>query len=138
MLASVGLNGYEALVNAVAGNIVLALRSKKLPGLERMLRFGLEKALINVLGSFIGHYVSPMVDGVNSLDIEYLTQAMAGGISSYWNPGMSATYLAQEQLMISLVSHLIAAKSSAVGVGYINANLGNSGINTVNPNVVLY
>src|SRR5689334_15996502 len=29
--------------------------------------------------------------------------------------------------MISLVSHLIAAKSSAVGVGYINANLGNSG-----------
>lgn len=65
MLASYGLNGYEALVNAVAGNIVLALRSKKLPGLERMLKFGLEKALINVLGSFLAHYVSPMVGGVN-------------------------------------------------------------------------
>ena len=133
MLASVGLNGYEALVNGVAGAVVLSLRSKKLPGLERMLKFGLEKALINVLGSVLGHYISPMVDG-----IEYLAQAIAGGISSYWNPGLSGTYLAQEQLMISLVSHLIAAKSTAVGIPYINAKLGNTGIETVNPNVVLY
>ena len=138
MLASVGLNGYEALVNGVDGAVVLSLRSKKLPGLERMLKFGLEKALINVLGSVLGHYLSPMVDGVNPLDIEYLAQAIAGGISSYWNPGLSGTYLAQEQLMISLVSHLIAAKSTAVGIPYINAKLGNTGIETVNPNVVLY
>ena len=116
MLDSVGLNGYEALVNGVAGAVVLSLRSKKLPGLERMLKFGLEKALINVLGSVLGHYISPMVDGVNPLDIEYLAQAIAGGISSYWNPGLSGTYLAQEQLMISLVTFLIAAKSTAVGI----------------------
>lgn len=94
-----------------------------------MLKFGLEKALINVLGSVLGHYISPMVDGVNPLDIEYLAQAIAG---------LSGTYLAQEQLMISLVSHLIAAKSTAVGIPYINAKLGNTGIETVNPNVVLY
>ncbi len=54
-IGSYGLNIYEAVVNAIAANVVLALRSKRLPGLDTMLKFGFEKALINVLGSFIAY-----------------------------------------------------------------------------------
>ncbi len=137
-VGSYGLNIYEAVINAIAANVVLALRSKRLPGLDTMLKFGLEKALINVLGSFISTYTTPMVAGVNELDIEYLSHAIAAAISSFRKPGMSATYLAMEQLMISLVSHLIATKSSTIALPYINTNLGNVGINTVNPSSSLY
>jgi len=137
-LASYGLNIYEALVNAFAANVVLILRSRKMPGLEHMMRFGLEKALINVGGSLLSHYVTPMWNGVNPLDIEYLSQALAAGISSFWKPHMSASYLAQEQLMISLVSHLIATKSADYALPYVNQNLGNTGLETINPNLGLY
>ncbi len=78
-----------------------------------------------------------MVDGINELDIEYLSQAIAAAISSFWKPGMSATYLAMEQLLISLVSHLIATKSSSVALPYVN-KLGNVGIDTVNPSTSFY
>ena len=137
-LAKYSLNFYEAVVNAVAANVVLVLRSKRMPGLEHMLRFGLEKALINVGGSLISASALPMVSGVNELDLEYLSQAIAAAISSYWKPGMSASYLAMEQLMISLTSHLIATKSANYALPYINANIGNSGIESVNPQTSLY
>ena len=136
-LASYGLNLYEAVVNGISANIVLALRSKRLPSLEHMLKFGFEKALINVLGSFIAAKASPMITGVNEIDIEYLASAIAAAISSVWNR-MPATYLAQEQLLISLISHLIATKSSNYAIPYINQNLGNVGVNTVNPGTALY
>ena len=137
-LARFGLNGYEALVNGLAGAVVLTLRSKKIPGLEHMLKFGLEKAIINVGSSYLSAYISPMVTGVNQLDIEYLSSAIAAAISTYWKPGMTPTYAAQEQMMVSLVSHLIATKSADYGVPYVNSNLGNTGIETVNPQAGLY
>jgi hypothetical protein len=133
-----GLNFYEAAVNAIAANVVLALRSKRLPGLETMLRFGLEKALINIGGSFLSAYLTPMISGVNELDIEYLSQAIAAAISSYWKPRESASYLAMEQLAISLTSHLITTKSANYAIPYINQNIGNTGVDSVNPNSGLY
>ena len=138
MLSKYGLNLYEALVNAVAANVVLALRMKRLPGLETALRFGFEKGLINVLGSVLASYWTPMMPGVNELDVEYLSQAIAAAISSFWNKGASATYLAQEQLMISLTSHLITTKSANYAIPYVNSNLGNTGIETVNPQASFY
>ena len=137
-LASYGLNIYEATVNAIAANVVLALRSRRLPGADVMLKFGFEKALINVLGSFISYQVTPMIAGVHELDIEYLSQAIAAAVSSLWRPGMSATYLAMEQMLISLISHLITTKSSNYAVPYINQNLGNIGVDTVNPSTAFY
>src|SRR5271154_6259430 len=116
-LASYGLNGYEALVNFVAADAVLILRSKKWPRLEILLKFGFEKALINIAGSFLANYIPIM--GVNPLDLEYLSQALAAAASSVWKPGMSASYLAQEQMMISLVSHLIATKTSSYALPYV-------------------
>src|SRR3954447_13675904 len=97
----------------------------------------IREALINVGGSILTSYITPMVTGVNQLDIEYLSQAIAAGISSYWKPGMTASYLAMEQLAISLTSHLIATKSATYAIPYINENLGNTGIDTVNPSTGL-
>src|SRR3954452_186112 len=116
--AKYGLNFYEAAVNAIAANVVLALRSKRLPGLETMLRFGLEKGLINVGGSILSTYITLMISGVNELDVEYLSQAIAAAISSAWKPGTTASYLAMEQLLISLTSHLIATKSANYAIPY--------------------
>ena len=99
-------------------------RMKRLPGLETALRFGVEKGLINVLGSVLASYWTPMMPGVNELDVEYLSQAIAAAISSFWNKGASATYLAQEQ--ISLTSHLITTKSANYAIPYVNSNLGNT------------
>jgi hypothetical protein len=104
--AGYALNIYEALVNLVAADVVLILRSKRMPGLEHMLKFGFEKAIISVLGSFIVKSVTPMVGGINELDVEYLSAAIAAGVSSTWNR-MPATYLAMEQLLISLISHKV-------------------------------
>lgn len=136
-LGKYGLNAYEAIINAVAANVVLILRTQRMPGIEHMLRFGFEKALINVLGSFIAAYATPMTTGVNQLDVEYLSQAIAAAISSIWKPKASASYLAMEQLMISLVSHLITTKSATAAMPYLS-NLGNIGIETVNPQASLY
>lgn len=133
-----GLNAYEALVNGIAGAVVLTLRSKRMPALEHMLKFGLEKAIINVVSSILGSYITPNISGVNELDIEYLSSAAAAALSSAWKPGYSAMYLAQEQMMVSLISHLIATKTANYGVPYINNNIGNTGIETVNPNSGLY
>ena len=129
-----GLNAYEALVNGIAGAIVLTLRSKRMPNLEQMLKFGLEKAIINVVSSILGAESTPNIRGVNELDIEYLSSAVAAALSSVWKPGYSAMYLAQEQM----ISHLIATKTATYGVPYINTNIGNTGIETVNPNSGLY
>jgi len=133
-----GLNAYEALANGIAGAIVLPLRSKRMPNLEQMLKFGLEKAIINVVSSILGSYITPSISGVNELDIEYLSSAVAAALSSSWKPGYSAMYLAQEQMMVSLISHLITTKTASHGVPYINTNLGNTGIETINPNSGLY
>jgi hypothetical protein len=134
--ASWTLNGYEALINAIAANVVLALRSKKMPGMDTMLKFGLEKAVINIAGSYLANYI-PM-EGVNPLDIEYLSQALAAAIASNWKPGTTASYQAMEQMMISLVSHLIATKSSSAALPFINKNLGNVGVESINPSSSLY
>jgi hypothetical protein len=85
-------------VNALAANVVLSLRMRRLPGLETALKFGLEKALINVGASILSSYLTAMTTGVNQLDMEYLSSAIVAAISSYWNKGASANYLAQEQL----------------------------------------
>ena len=138
MAAKYGLNLYEGLVNGVAGAVVLTLRSKKMPSLDHMLKFGLEKAIINVVSSIVGSYITPSISGVNQLDIEYLSSAVAAALSSYWKPGSSGMYLAQEQMMVSLISHLIATKTATAAIPYINSNLGNTGIDTVNPNAGLY
>jgi hypothetical protein len=130
------LNIYEAAVNFVAADVVLALRMKRLPNLDHALKFGFEKALINVLGSFIGGYLGPMSMGINELDLEYLSSALAAAISSTWKRE-SASYLAMEQLLISLVSHIIATKSASHAAPYL-ANMGNGGIETVNPQASLY
>lgn len=135
---SYGLNAYEALVNGVAGAVVLTLRSKRMPALDQMFKFGLEKAIINVVGSVLGSYFASSITGVNQLDIEYLSSAVAAALSSYWKTGYSAMYLAQEQMMVSLISHLIATKTASAAIPFINDKLANTGIDTVNPNSGLY
>ena len=136
MAAKYGINIYEALVNAVAANVVLTLRSKRMPGLDTMVKFGLEKALINTAGSFIASYMP--IEGVNPLDLEYLSTALAAGISSYWKPGVTASYLAMEQMLISLVSHLITTKTMNSASPYLQDKLGDIGIDKLNVSAPLY
>ena len=136
--AKYGLNLCEAGVNGVAGAVVLTLRSKKIPALDHMLKFGLEKAIINALSSIFAYYIAPNIGGVAQLDFEYLSSAIVAWFSSYWKPGYSGMYLAQEQMMVSLISHLIATKTITAGLPYINNHLGNTGIDKVNPNDGVY
>lgn len=124
-----GINAYEAIVNAVVADVLLALRAKKMPGLEHLLKHGAEKALINIVATIVSHYGNP--GGVAPLDTEYLIAAIVAAISQYWNPGMSMTYLAGEQMLINVISHIFTTKSASAGLGYFTS-LGNAGAVNVN------
>lgn len=137
MLKSVGFNAYEAGVNAVAGAIVLSLRSKKMPTLNHMLMFGLEKAIINVIGSYVGSSIDTKMSGVSQLDVEYLSNAIAAAMTSYWNR-RSGFDMASEQLMVSLISHLITTRTLNKGIPQVYTAFGGDGFEAVNPSTSLY
>jgi hypothetical protein len=121
-----GVNAYEALVNGIVADILLVMRSKRIPQFEILLKHGAIKAGINVVGTLIANYL-PLAN-VNSLDVEYLSGAIAAAaLSSMTN--QSPTYAAGEQALISILSHMVSTRSVSAGLGYswVNTALGNAG-----------
>lgn len=126
-----GVNAYEAIVNAVVADILLLMRSKKTPGFDTLLKHGGMKALINVAGSVLAAYAP--VGNVNPLEVEYLSGAAAAALLSSFGGGASPTYLAGEQVLISIISHMITTRTVGYGANYLNTALGNQDPVVLNP-----
>lgn len=126
-----GVNAGEALINGLIADALLIVRSKKMPSFDVLLKHGGIKAGINIVGTLIANYL-PLAN-VNSLDIEYLSGAVAAAmLSSLTN--QSPTNAAGEQVLISILSHMVSTRSLSAGLGYgfVNSALGNANPVTLN------
>lgn len=112
-MAGLAYNSYEALVNGVVG--VVYAYTKRHRGTRDLLMVGLEKALINVITSYLSGYAGQ----VDNLDTEYLLSALLAGLYHSRN-SMDA---AGDQLMVSIVSHLISNYSSTAGANWFQRNV---------------
>lgn len=121
--ASYGVaNGYEALVNAIVADVLVVLKSKRMPSFEFLLKHGLEKAIINIVGSLVAHYV-PMTN-INGLDFEYIvTSIVAGTLASMMRRSGFVT-AAEDQALISVISHAISSKTVSYPTGWLDSALG--------------
>ena len=123
-----GTNAYEAAVNGVVGDLLLIARTKKVPGLELMLKHGLEKALTNIVGSAIA-YNFP-VSAIAPLDMEYLSTSLIAALSQMWHPGTSMTFLAGEQALISILSHTLTTGSVAASSNLLGGRASSINVNS--------
>jgi hypothetical protein len=125
-----GTNAYEAAINGIVGDVLLILRTKRTPGFETLLKhFGI-KAVINIIGSAIANYLP--VGGIAPLDMEYLSTSLAAVLlNMFMKEGMTWTYAAGEQALVSIISHALTT-GSVIGAGSVFTSLGNSGGVNVN------
>ena len=99
-------NAYEALVNGIVGAVYLAVRTHR-TGSREMLMYGLEKAIINVIASFLSVYI--VSSSVEALDIEYLISAILAGLYH----SQRKFEAGGDQLVVSILSHLISQMSTS-------------------------
>lgn len=109
-------NTYEAFVNGVVGVVLMYIKHHR-GHTKEYLMYGAEKALINVISSYASVYaVSGQAD---ALDTEYLLSAVLAGLYHSKN-SMGA---AGDQLLVSIISHLISNMSSTAGTSWFQRNV---------------
>jgi hypothetical protein len=109
-------NTYEAVVNGIVGAIYLYVKNHRADK-KHILMFGLEKALINVISSLVSVYTFTVQS--DALDVEYLLSAVLAGL---YHSGR-AFDAAGDQLMVSIISHLISNMTTASGTDWFRRNV---------------
>jgi hypothetical protein len=82
-----------------------------------LIEAGLEKAIINIIASLVPPYA--LSGSADQLDVEYLISAVLAGFYHSRN-SMEA---AGDQMMISIISHLISNMSSTKGTNWFKENI---------------
>ena len=108
-MAGLAYNSYEALVNGVVG--VVYAYTKRHRGTRDLLMVGRESTYQRNYFLYAGQ--------VDNLDTEYLLSALLAGLYHSRN-SMDA---AGDQLMVSIVSHLISNYSSTAGANWFQRNV---------------
>jgi len=109
-------NGYEALVNAIVGAVYEYVRKRRGGGARDLAMVGLEKGIINLLSTYAANYTAGPTD---SLDVEYLVSGILAGLYHNREPYSAAG----DQVIISVLSHMISGYSGQKGAAWFAANL---------------
>src|SRR4051812_23208541 len=115
-MASFAYNSYEAVVNGVVGVVYHYFKSRRSDP-RTLGAYGLEKAIINVIASYTSLYARSSIK--EALDVEYLVSAVVAGL--YHGRGFYDA--AGDQLVVSIISHLISTMSSTSGADWFQRNL---------------
>ena len=114
MAANIAYNSYEAVVNGIVGAIYAYVKRHRSGGRD-LLMVGLEKGIINLITSYASGYAG----AVNNLDVEYLLSALLAGLYHSRNSFDAAG----DQLMVSIISHMISDYSSTAGASWFQHNV---------------
>ena len=114
MADGLAYNSYEAVINGVVGAIYAYVKRHRSGGRD-LLMVGIEKAIINLVTS----YASVYAGNVDKIDVEYLLSALLAGLYHSRNSFDAAG----DQLMVSIISHLISAYSSTAGASWFQRNV---------------
>jgi len=109
-------NGYEALINAIVGAVYEYVRKRRGGGARDLAMVGLEKGIINLIATYAANYASGPAD---NLDVEYLVSGVLAGL--YHSREMYSA--AGDQVIISVISHMIAGSNGQKGVEWFARNV---------------
>ena len=113
---SLAYNSYEAVMNAVIGAVYMFAKNKRSDG-RTLAMYGLEKAIINIMSSVGSMYAATARS--DQQDTEYLFGAVLAGLYHSSNSFAAAG----DQLIVSIISHLISNMSSTAGTNWFNRNV---------------
>ena len=113
---AVASHSYEAVVNGVVGAVYHYVKSRRSDG-RSLAFYGLEKAVINFASSYASYMFAS--DPVSGLDVEYLLGAVLAGLY-HSRDSMNA---AGDQLVVSIISHLISSYSATAGTTWFQRNI---------------
>lgn len=113
---SLAYDSYEVVVNAVVGAVYMFVKSKRSDG-RTLAMYGLEKAIINALSSLGSVYAATTRS--DQQDTEYLLGAVLAGLYHSSNSFAAAG----DQLVVSIISHLISNMSSTAGSNWFQRNV---------------
>lgn len=113
---SLAYNSYEAVMNAVVGAVYMFAKSKRSDG-RTLAMYGLEKAIINIITSVGSVYTASSRS--DQQDVEYLMGAVVAGLYHSSNSFAAAG----DQLVVSIIAHLISNMSSSAGTDWFQRNV---------------
>ena len=114
MAKNIAYNSYEAVVNGIVGALYAYVKRHRSGGRD-LLMVGIEKGIINLITSYASGYAG----AVNNLDTEYLLSAVLAGLYHSRNSFDAAG----DQLVVSILSHMISDYSSTAGASWFQHNV---------------